>query len=89
MALGADPFKVLTLVLRGAFLQIAIGMATGIPATILGGYAMAAQLFGVKPYDPRVLLATALVLGLAALVASIVPAQRASALDPIRALRTE
>ncbi|HZP63882.1 MAG TPA: ABC transporter permease [Terriglobales bacterium] len=89
MALGADPFKVLTLVLRGAFLQIAIGMAIGIPATILGGYAMAAQLFGVKPYDPRVLLATALVLGLAALVASIVPAQRASALDPIRALRTE
>jgi len=89
MALGADRFNVLRLVLRGAFLQVAIGLAIGIPATILGGRAMATQLFGVKPYDPNILLLTTAVLSFAALVAAVVPARRAATLDPMRALRTE
>jgi ABC-type antimicrobial peptide transport system permease subunit len=89
MALGADPINVLKLVLRGAFLQVGIGLAIGIPATILGGRAMAAQLFGVKPYDPNILLLTTFVLSFAALIAAVVPARRAATLDPMRALRTE
>jgi predicted permease len=89
MALGADRLTVLKLVLRGAFLQVAIGLAIGIPATILGGRAMATQLFGVKPYDPNILLLTTAVLSFAALVAAVVPARRAATLDPMRALRTE
>ncbi len=89
MALGADRFNVLKLVLRGAFLQIAVGLAIGIPATILGGRAMAAQLFGVKPYDPKILLMTTGVLAFAALIAAIVPANRAATLEPVQALRTE
>jgi predicted permease len=89
MALGADRFNVLKLVLRGAFLQVGIGLAIGIPATILGGRAMAAQLFGVKPYDPSILFLTTAVLSFAALVAAVVPARRAATLDPMRALRTE
>jgi predicted permease len=89
MALGADRLNVLKLVLRGAFLHVGIGLAIGIPATILGGRAMATQLFGVKPYDPNILLLTSAVLSLAALVAAVVPARRAATLDPMRALRTE
>ena len=89
MALGADRFSVLKLVLRGAFLQVGVGLAIGLPAIILGGRAMSAQLFGVKPYDPNILLLTSAVLSFAALVAAVVPARRAATLDPMRALRTE
>jgi putative ABC transport system permease protein len=89
MALGADRLNVLRLVLEGAFLQVAIGLAIGIPTTILGGRAMATQLFGVKSYDPRILLLTAAVLSFAAFIAAVVPARRAANLEPIQALRTE
>ena len=89
MALGADRLNVLRLVLKGAFVQIGIGLAIGIPATILAGYAMTSQLFGVKPYAPGILLVTTLVLSLAALVATVLPARKAATLEPIRALRTE
>jgi len=89
MALGADRVNVLKLVLRGALLQVAIGLAIGIPAAILGGRAMAAQLFGVKPYDANALLLTVAVLSFAAFVAAVIPARKAASLDPMRALRTE
>ena len=89
MALGADRLNVLKLVLRSAFLQIAAGLVIGLPATILAGYAMTSQLFGVKPYAPDILLITTVVLGAAALVATLVPARKAASLEPIRALRTE
>jgi len=89
MALGADRTNVLRLVLRGAFVQIGLGLAIGIPATILAGYAMTAKLFGVKPYAPGVLLVTMVVLSFAALIATLVPARRAATLDPMNALRTE
>jgi ABC-type antimicrobial peptide transport system permease subunit len=89
MALGADRSSVLRLVLRGAFLQVAIGLALGIPVTILGGRAMANQLFGVKPYDPAILVITTIVLGIAAFIASVIPARRASTVEPMQALRTE
>jgi predicted permease len=89
MALGADAARVLKLVLKGAFAQIGIGLLIGVPLTIAAGYAMTAQLFGVKPYSPGILLATILVLSLAALVAALVPARRAATLSAIRALRTE
>ena len=89
MALGAGRFHVLKLVLRGALLQIAVGLAIGIPFTIAAGRAMAAQLFGVKPWDPRILLVTTAALVLAAFLAAVIPARRAAALDPMRALRME
>jgi predicted permease len=89
MALGADRLNVLKLVMHGAFLQIGIGLAIGIPVTVLAGRAMTRQLFGVKPYAPDILLVTTLLLSFAALIATVLPARRAAGLEPIRALRTE
>jgi predicted permease len=89
MALGADSSTVLKLVLRGAFAQIGVGLLIGVPATIATGFAMTAQLFGVKPYSPAILLVTITVLSLAAFVAALVPARRAALLPAIQALRTE
>jgi predicted permease len=89
MALGANRINVLGLVLRSAFLQVGIGLAIGIPATIFGGRAMASQLFGVKAYDPTVMGLTILLLATAAFIAGFVPARRAAAMEPMRALRIE
>ncbi|HSF14275.1 MAG TPA: ABC transporter permease [Vicinamibacteria bacterium] len=89
MALGAARSNVLKLILRGAFAQIGIGLAIGIPATVAAGFVMTTQLFGVRPYSPGILLVTTLVLSLAGLVATLVPARRAAGLEAIHALRTE
>jgi ABC-type lipoprotein release transport system permease subunit len=75
--------------LRGAFVQIGIGLAIGIPASIGAGYAITTQSFGVKPYAQDILLVTTVVPSLAALFATLLPARKAAALEPIRSLRTE
>src|SRR5260370_12812126 len=87
MALGADRWQVTKMILRGAFSQIGIGLALGIPAAIGAGKLMNHQLFGVKPWDPIMLALPALMLGLAALLASSVPARRAASVEPLVALR--
>jgi len=89
MALGADRVGVVRMVLRGAFSQIGIGLALGIPAAIGAGRLMSGQLFGVKPWDPVMLTFATLLLSLAALLASIIPASRAAAVEPMVALRNE
>ncbi len=89
MALGADRGQVVRMVLRGAFSQIGIGLALGIPAAIGAGKLMSDQLFGVKPWDPIMLTVATLLLGLAALIASVIPAQRAAGVEPMVALRNE
>ena len=89
MALGADRGQVVKMVLRGAFLQIGIGLAIGIPTAIAVGKLMTDQLFGVEPWDPIMLTLATLLLGLAGLLATVIPAQRAASVDPIVALRNE
>jgi predicted permease len=89
MALGADRRSVVAMVLRGAFLQVGIGLAIGIPAAIGAGYLMASQLFGVKPWNPLLLAGAGVLLALAAFVAAVIPAQRAASITPMQALRSE
>jgi predicted permease len=87
MALGANRGQVTKMVLRGAFSQIGMGLAIGIPAAIGAGWLMSSQLFGVKPWDPIMLALAVLVLSLAALLASAIPARRAAGVEPMVALR--
>ncbi len=89
MALGADRGGILQMVLRGAFLQAGIGLLIGMPAAIIAGRFMASLLYNVHPWDPVVLIATAVILGLAALIAAVIPAQRAASVEPMTALRVE
>jgi predicted permease len=89
MALGADRLNVVNLVLRGAFRQVLIGLLLGIPISILCGHLLAAQLYQVKSWDPLVLAGSMASLGICALIASVIPAQRAASINPVEALRTE
>jgi ABC-type antimicrobial peptide transport system permease subunit len=89
MALGADRRGILRMVLRSAFLQAGMGLVIGIPSAILAGRLMASQLYNIHPADPAVLVATTVILGLAALLAAAIPAQRAANVEPMRALRVE
>jgi ABC-type antimicrobial peptide transport system permease subunit len=89
MALGADRARVVALVLGGAFRLVAAGLLLGLPLAVGAGYLVSAQLYGVSFWDPAALGLAGGALGLAALVACIVPASRAPALEPMRALRTD
>jgi ABC-type antimicrobial peptide transport system permease subunit len=89
MALGADRKNVVSMVLRGAFWQIGIGLGIGIPLAIEAGRLMKDQLFGVQPWNPAMLLAASGMLAVAAMVASLVPVRRAVSVEPMVALRNE
>ncbi len=89
MSLGATRLSVVGMVLRGALLQIAVGLVLGVPVEMLAGHLMASQLYGVSGYDPFALVAAISVLGLCAIAAGFIPARRAASIDPMRALRTE
>ncbi|HZT78038.1 MAG TPA: ABC transporter permease [Vicinamibacterales bacterium] len=89
MALGADRRKVIDLVLRSAFRRVGVGLILGVPLAIGAGRLLAAQLYGVNFWDPLALGIAAGSLGLCALVAALIPATRAAATSPMRALRTE
>jgi predicted permease len=89
MALGADRGGILQMVLRSAFLQAAIGLAIGMPAAVIGGRYMASLLYNVRTWDPVVLVATTVILAIAAFLAAVIPAQRAASVEPMTALRIE
>jgi ABC-type antimicrobial peptide transport system permease subunit len=89
MALGAGRASVVAMVLRGAFVQVGVGLALGVPAAIASGALIASRLLDVRPWDPALLVRAALLLVGATLVAAFIPAQRAARLDPMQALRTE
>jgi ABC-type antimicrobial peptide transport system permease subunit len=89
MALGADRPRVIRLVLNSAFRKVGVGLLLGIPLSIGAGRLISSQLYNVVGWDPVALGAAVGSLGFAAFLAALIPAARASSIDPIKALRTE
>jgi ABC-type antimicrobial peptide transport system permease subunit len=88
-AVGAQRKNVLWLVLRETLTLALLGIAVGIPTALVASRLIASMLFGLSPSDLPTIVTVSLLLLVVALVAGYFPARRASAIDPIVALRTE
>lgn len=89
LALGATKQGVIWLILKEASLLAAVGLGIGLAGSVLVGRTMQTTLYGVAAMDLSVIVAVATLLFLTALCASYLPARRASAIDPMQALRTD
>jgi predicted permease len=89
MALGADRYKVMQLVLMGAFARVLFGLLLGLPLAVVAGKLISAQLYGVKWWDPMALGVAAAALAMCSFVAATIPANRAASIAPMNALRIE
>jgi hypothetical protein len=87
MALGADQRRVIGLVLAGAFTRVVVGLVLGLPLAVGAGRFLATRLYGVPYWDPLALTLASGALALAALVAALIPARRASTISPMNVLR--
>ena len=89
IALGARPAAVFRLVVRQGMVLVMIGVLLGVGGALATTRFLTSQLFAVTPTDPTVFGGVALALTLAGLAACMVPARRATRVDPILALRQE
>jgi predicted permease len=89
MALGAERGTVVRMVLREVAVLIAIGLATGVPASLACARLIESKLFGLKPADPVTLSAAVGIMIAVAIASGYLPARRASRVDPLIALRYE
>ena len=89
MALGATRDNVLGLVLRHALVLLGLGVAAGVIAAICVSSVLRSFLYGVVPYDAATIVTVSLLLLACGLLASYIPARRASRIDPMKALRWE
>jgi putative ABC transport system permease protein len=89
MALGAKPQDVVRLLVNESLVRVAAGVGIGVAIALVATRALSTMLFGVAPQDAGTFAATALLLGAVALLATWLPARRATRVDPMVALRTE
>lgn len=89
MALGAQPGQVRSLIMRNSMRVVALGLAVGILATPLLTRVLQSFLFDVHGADPGTFVIVLLLFGMVAIVASLIPANRATRVDPVLALRSE
>jgi len=89
MALGAQPRTVLGLVIGEGMRLALIGIALGLPGSLVLAQALQRLLYEIKPTDPLTFVLVAVLLGGVALLACWLPARRAANVDPITALRHE
>jgi putative ABC transport system permease protein len=89
VALGAQRASVIGLILRQGSIPVVIGVVVGLAGALAVGRAMRELLFNVEPVDPLTFTAMPVLLAAVALVAGVVPARRALAVDPANALRAQ
>jgi predicted permease len=89
MALGAERSRVTAMIMRGALLQAALGLAIGVPIALLSVHWIKSQLYEITSVSATVMALAIGTLALAATLAGWIPARRAAATEPARALRTE
>jgi macrolide transport system ATP-binding/permease protein len=89
MAVGAERASVVAMVMRGAIVQIAVGLAIGLPVTVVGVRFVKTQLYEITSVHPMLVLAATATLMAAACIAGIIPARHAASIDPAQALRSE
>jgi putative ABC transport system permease protein len=89
MALGAQVTDVLRLVVKQGMNPVLLGLVIGLAATLGAGHLIAAQLYQISPHNPLLIAVTAAALAIAALLACLIPARRATSVDPLVALRAE
>jgi putative ABC transport system permease protein len=89
MALGAQPSDVMCWVVGQGLTLLAIGMVIGFLGALLLTRSLASFLFGIRPMDPATFACVVAILAGVGLLASYIPARRATNLDPMTALRYE
>jgi ABC-type antimicrobial peptide transport system permease subunit len=89
MALGAKRGRMMAMVMRGTLTQALIGLVIGVPVVYLCVRYIKSQLYEFTTMNPGVLAGAVAILGVAAIIAGIIPAKRAASIDPVRALRVE
>jgi predicted permease len=89
LALGAEPGNVLWIVMKEVVVLLALGLAIGVPAAIGLGRFVSTQLYGIQPNDPWIAASTVALIAVVSAAAGLIPAHRASRIDPILALRYE
>src|SRR5262249_5339375 len=83
LALGAQSRAVVWMVMREVLVLLAVGLAVGIPAAVGLGRFVASQLYGIQPRDPVIAGSTMVILALVSIAAGLIPAWRATRIDPI------
>ena len=89
LALGASTGNILGLIFRTGAIQVAIGLVLGIAGSFAATRLLQEVLYEVKPFDPSVFAAVAATFAIVALLACLIPARRATKVDPMVALRAE
>jgi ABC-type antimicrobial peptide transport system permease subunit len=89
MALGAQTMDILRLVVRQGMTPVIFGLVVGLAAALALGRLVKSLLYETSAYNPMLLSATLAMLGMAAVLACLLPARRASLVNPVEALRTE